>query len=71
MNVEIVIMDSSQLAEKLEALAVTNRALNEANRRLEADMAHLRRQFNALADRYATTLVTLGVKNDNDRVCGD
>lgn len=53
-------MSDQQLIEKLESLAVTNRALNETNRVLSAEMAHLRRQFNALAARYATDLAAWG-----------
>ena len=49
-------MSDSQQAERIETLSVTNRALNETNRVLSSEMAHLRRQFNALAARYATAL---------------
>lgn len=71
---EVKITDSSQLAEKLERLAVTNRALNETNLRLGAELAHLRRQFNALADRYASNLLVLSLHDqpaEEARACGD
>lgn len=51
-------MSDSQQAERIEFLSVTNRALNETNRVLSSEMAHLRRQFNAMAARYATDMAS-------------
>jgi hypothetical protein len=51
-------MSDPQLSEKIQELSVTNRALNETNRVLTAEIAHLRRQFNAMAARYATDMAS-------------